>query len=306
MCSTSRRKKMSADAEEPDQFRAWLCAAADPYPGLAPQFRPRELYGRYLADLVERTRRQFRGKVEAEHPVFRGCRSRQAAGDRWCVFHAAGLLVADSVVLATGHGAPQPAPAGVRRRDLACDHRRSLDAMVGRTHGARAHHRQRPHGHRHGPFPCCQGTSRKNRHAVAPWAVCRRTHVAHSAARRFPVLIPAAPRSSCAACDRPSGRGAPAQEWQAFHRRHAAALAEVWAALSEADKRRALRHGLSAFNTQSPPRRPHQGREIAAAIADGRVEIRRGRLLTLTPHCNSVRARIATAEGLIEPVFGRW
>ncbi|MEJ0044577.1 MAG: hypothetical protein WDM81_21180 [Rhizomicrobium sp.] len=80
---------------------------------------------------------------------------------------------------------------------------------------------------------------------------------------------------------------------------------DVWAALSEADKRRVLRHGLSAFNTHRHRVAPHQGRQMADAVADGRVEILRGRLVTLTPRCNSVLARIATPTGRIEAVFGR-
>ncbi len=296
-------EKMSADAEEPDQFRAWLAQQQIHIPDWRHSFVPRELYGRYLADLVERTRRQFRGKVELN------ILSSEVVGlgrqqDRWCVFHAAGLLVADSVVLATGHGAPQPLP---RAFDDEISHAiiddpwtpwsveptaRVLTIGSGLTAIdtalsllAKGHRGKIVMLSRHGRLP--------------------QTHVAHSAGAALPGPYPSRASILLRSLRSAVRKGAPPQEWQTFIDAMRPHWPEAWAALSEADKRRALRHGLSAFNTHRHRVAPHQGREIAAAIADGRVEIRRGRLLTLTPHCNSVGARIATAEGLIEPVFGR-
>ena len=44
---------------------------------------------------------------------------------------------------------------------------------------------------------------------------------------------------------------------------------------------------------------------MADAIADGRVEVLRGRILGISPMCNSVRARVATPSGQRDLALGR-
>ncbi|MEJ0024477.1 MAG: FAD/NAD(P)-binding protein [Rhizomicrobium sp.] len=296
-------EKMSADAQEPDQFLAWLAQQQIHVPDWAHSFVPRELYGRYLVDLVEQTRLQFGGKIDlnivSSEVVGLG---RQQGG--WCVFHAAGVLAADSVVLATGHGPPQPL---LQSSDDAVSHAivddpwtawsgeptarvlivgsglTAIDtalSLIGRGHRGKIVLMSR-----HGRLP--------------------QIHVAHGVGAALPGPYPV--RSSVLLQSLRSAvrRGAPAPEWQAFIDAMRPHWPEVWAALGEADKRRVLRHGLSAFNTHRHRVAPHQGRQMAEAIADGRVEVLRGRLVTLTARCNSVLARIATPTGRLEAVFGR-
>ncbi|HEY0300705.1 MAG TPA: FAD/NAD(P)-binding protein [Rhizomicrobium sp.] len=296
-------EKMSADAEEPEQFAAWLRHQDIRIPDWPHSFMPRELYGRYLADLVERTRQEFRGKIDlnivSSEVVGLG---RQQGG--WCVFHAAGVLTAGSVVLATGHGPPQPLAlqfGGAASHAIIDDPwtpwsveptARILIVGSGLTAVDTALSLLK------------KGHSGKivllSRHGRLP-----QVHVAHRAGAALPGPYPGRASILLRSLRSAVRSGAPAQEWQAVIDAMRPHWQDAWTALRDADKRRALRHGLSVFNAHRHRVAPHQGRQIADAVADGRIEILRGRLLALTPQCNSVRARIATPAGRLEPAFGR-
>ncbi|MEI9996980.1 MAG: FAD/NAD(P)-binding protein [Rhizomicrobium sp.] len=296
-------EKMSADAEEPDQFVDWLGRQHVRIPDGPDRFVPRELYGRYLVDLVESTRQQFRGKIELN------ILSSEVVGlgrqqDGWCVFHTAGVLSAGKLVLATGHGSPRPLArlfGGEVAHAVVDDPwgpwsvestARILIVGSGLTAVDTALTRL-DEGHR-GKIVML------SRHGRLP-----QMHVAHQAGAALPGPYPDRASMLLQSLRSAVRKDAPAPEWQAFIDAMRPHWREAWSALREADKRRALRHGLSIFNTHRHRVAPHQGRQIADAIADGRVEILRGRLLDLTPHCNSVLAHIATATGRLEAVFGR-
>ena len=295
--------KMSADASEPDQFVDWLRAHHIGAPDWAGNFVRRELYGRYLADLAERTRQQFSDKIELTVAATEVVGlARQQEG--WTVFHADGVLQARNVVLATGHGPPQPlaalfgddvahaivddpwAPWAVEATARILIIGTGLTAIdTALSLLDRGHRGKIVLLSRHGRLP--------------------QTLVAHGAGTPLPGPYPARASTLVRSLRSAVKRDVPAEEWQAFIDAMRPHWHETWSALGEADKRRALRHGLTLFNAHRHRVAPHQGRQIGEAFADGRVEVLQGRLLHLSPSCTSVRARVATPSGQHDLAFGR-
>ncbi len=296
-------EKMSADAGEPDQFVDWLRERHIGMPDGSQGFVRRELYGQYLCDLVERTRLQFRDKIDLTVTTAEVVGlARQRAG--WTVFHADGVLPARNVVLATGHGPPQPLAAQLGE-DLA--HAVIDDPWAPWTVEATARIlivgtgltavdtalSLLERGHR-GKIVLL------SRHGRLPQA-----HVRHGGGTPLPAPFPARASVLIRSLRSAVRRDAPAEGWQAFIDAMRPHWHDAWSALGEADKRRALRHGLAFFNAHRHRVAPRQGSQMANAIAEGRVEVLRGRLVELSPACNSVRARVETRSGRHDLAFGR-
>ena len=296
-------EKMSADASEPSQFADWLRDQGIAVPGWAQSFVRRELYGRYLSGLAERTRLEFRDRIEltvAQAEVLGLARQT----DGWTVFHTEGVSHARNVVLATGHGPPQSlgahydedvahaiiddpwSPWNVEATARVLVIGTGLTAIdTALSLLGRGHRGQIVLLSRHGRLP--------------------QVHVAHGAGTPLPGPYPARASTLVRSLRSAVSRDAPAEDWQAFVDAMRPYWHQAWAELDEAGKRRALRHGLNLFNAHRHRIAPRQGSQIAEAIAAGRIEVVRGRLVDLAPACNSVRARIATRSGEQELTFGR-
>ncbi len=296
-------EKMSADAGEPDQFVDWLRARRIAVADWSRSFVGRELYGRYLADLVEDTRRRFSEKIDLTVATTEvvGLARQQ---DGWTVFHTDGVLYARNVVLATGHGPPQPLTAqfGADVAHAVIDDpwtawevestARILIVGTGLT-AVDTVLSLLDRGHR-------GKVTLLSRHGRLP-----QTHVPHGVGTPLPGPYPARASTLVRSLRSALKKDAPTDEWQAFIDAMRPHWHEAWSALGEADKRRVLHHGLTVFNAHRHRIAPNPGRHLADAIVDGRVDVLRGRLLDLSSSCNSVRARIAAQSGRHELTFGR-
>lgn len=110
--------KMSGLADEPDHLVQWLAAhhpgehwnEGDPQFEVGRQFIPRQLYGAYLRDLLDTTRRDSAAGVTVERVADPAVAvERVAETNAWRIRLASGReLQADTVVLATGNEAPAP------------------------------------------------------------------------------------------------------------------------------------------------------------------------------------------------------
>ncbi len=294
--------KMSADADEPEQFTEWLCRRGLDVSNWEDTFVRRELYGAYLSDLVERTRLEFRTKIRLEliQAEVVGLAQQQ---EGWNVFHTGGVLCADTVALATGHDQPQPLAAQFGPEvsqyivddpwaELAVEATaRVLVVGTGLTAVDTAL-ALLDRGHR-GRIVML------SRHGLLP-----QTHVAHGVAAPLKPPFPSSTAALVRALRRAAGRKDSAEERQAFMDAMRPHWPAIWAALPDGEKRRALRHGLAHFNTHRHRIAPHQGRQLAEAVSDGRIEVMRGRLSGLAPLCNSVRAAVRTGAGERNFVFG--
>jgi uncharacterized NAD(P)/FAD-binding protein YdhS len=296
--------KMSADASEPRQFAGWLERHGQRAERWEDGFVPRRLYAAYLADLVERTRLEFRAKAHLNRirATVVGI-ARQPDG--WSVFYEGGVVTADTVVLATGLDQPQPlgeqfAPEAAQwfADDPWQDIQVETDAHVlivgtGLTAIDTALALLNK-GHR-GRIVLL------SRHGLLP-----HTHVAHETIDA--PLAPPFPRTASGlmrALRRAAKDSKAPAAWQAAIDALRPLWPGIWKALTPEAKGRAMRHGLAFFNIHRHRVPPRQGAQLKAAIAEGRVAILRGRLTSATPRCMSVHATIETQGGTQNLTFGR-
>jgi uncharacterized NAD(P)/FAD-binding protein YdhS len=140
-----------------------------------------------------------------------------------------------------------------------------------------------------------------SRHGLLPQIHAEHPNIA-------PPLSPPFPQSASAllqALRRAARDAAPEAGWQAVLDALRPAWSAIWRTLPPDARRRALRHGLTFFNMHRHRVPPRQGTQLWDAIADGRIEVLRGKLLDVAPLCSSVRASIETAGGTQALAFGR-
>jgi uncharacterized NAD(P)/FAD-binding protein YdhS len=298
-------RNMSALADRPDHFVEWLRARGDfagvPLPALREQFIPRRVYGDYLQALLEQARSPAGGGkvridwVEAEvQDIVPG-----PAGVR-VVASGGRSLVADKVVLATGH-LPPAEPEGL---DL--DHPRcirdpwqdwegrlpdpgspvlllgtgltaldvflTLDALGwrGKVHAvSRNGLLPLPHAPA-ADYPDFKGEDLAGLDLEGMWALLR----GHCAKARALGI----------------GPGALVDKVRAWTQR-------LWQGLGVADKRRFLREFRARWNVARHRAPQAAYRKVTDAIAGGRLEVHKGRVRSLPSDAACVRVAVDDGTG---------
>jgi len=272
---------MSIDSENQDHFQRWL-AARDA--GGENLFVQRGLYGAYLEDSVQRTLRAAPWlRVEHISAELLGL-TRQP--DRWHVFHGLGVLSADAVVLATGIECP--APLGARYGRTVAQHviedpwaswrvkssarilivgtgLTAVDSVLTLTQG----------GHS-GPITM-----------VSPRGLLPLAHVpVYPQAVEGPTPMPLSRRLGNL-----RARAGQARHWQDSFDSLRPHWQRLWEDLSDAERRRFLRHGVSHFNIHRHRMAPHAADAIASAI-NRNLSVQRGRIVAMMPRQGSLDVTI--------------
>ncbi|WP_162409164.1 FAD/NAD(P)-binding protein [Acuticoccus sediminis] len=262
--------RMSVRADQPDHLTRWLArqpaASAAPYD--ADSFIPRELYGRYLGESLDRAEatacaglRRVPDEVVDVDRLGSGFRLRLRQG---------GALSADAVAICTGHprslaGTGRPSGGTIWTDDAASIGRDDRVLLVGT--GLTMVDRVLTlvgRGHR-GPITA---VSRRGRLHL-PHLPQRAQPVSVSVAEARPRLLPLlrAVRSAVRAAQ---SRGC---DWRAVLDGLRPHIQRVWNGLSTEEKRRAIRHLRPYWDTHRHRMAPQVAAEIAALIATERLEV---------------------------------
>jgi uncharacterized NAD(P)/FAD-binding protein YdhS len=293
--------KMSADTSEPAQFADWLERRGHRAAQWKDSFVPRHLYARYLAALVEDTRREFAQAVQLQQ-VEATVLGIGRQPDGWSVFYEGGVLSTDAAVLATGIDPPrslarQYAPELADRfiddpwADVTIEPTaRILIVGTGLTAIDTA-------------LAFLDKGHRGQIVMLSRRGLLSQVHTEHTATKAD--LPQPYPRTASALVHALREAAEKEDDWQTAIDALRPHWPAIWQALPHDAKRRAMRHGLPFFNMHRHRVPPHQGAKLHAAVADGRIEILRGRLSSVAPLCSSVRAVVETACGEKTFAFGR-
>jgi len=272
---------MSIDSEDQDHFQRWLALR---HTGGESLFAPRGLYGAYIEDSVHRTLRAAPWlRVEHISAELLGL-TRQP--DRWHVFHALGVLSADAVVLATG--IERPSPLGARYGKAVAQHvvedpwapwrvkssarililgtgLTAVDSVLTLTQG----------GH-YGPITM-----------VSPRGLLPLAHVpVYPQAVESPTPMPLSCRLGNL-----RARAGEARHWQDSFDSWRPHWQRIWEDLSDVERQRFLRHGVSHFNIHRHRMAPQAADAIEAAMRRN-LAVQRGRIVAMVPHRGSLGVTI--------------
>jgi len=276
-----RADNMSAWADAPDDFAAWLTAKH----GEAPtSFAPRLRYGEYIQHVLRNAgrRRPFGPRLERLRDEAVACR--EGGARAWSVALASGKIVeADAVLLALGHRPPAALPAfeagGVPMIDAwdaeALKHIQRGDVLLLGT----------------GLTMIDVALSLAAKRSGTIYALSRRglTPRAHLDPPRAPPSEPIALAPQLSEALRAfrrevramAARGAP---WQLAVDRLRADTARLWQALPLEAQRRFLRHLRPWWDVHRHRAAPEIAAQIKALQAEGRLRVLAGEIVAAAPH----------------------
>lgn len=271
--------RMSADADDPDQFARWLSARGHSLARWQDQFVARRLYGEYLGHLADEVGATSHGRIALETIRTEvGGVARNGAGS--IVSHTGGTLAARIVVLATGTDKPA-AIAQSFGEDVApfvVDDPwgnfeigpgesvlmlgaglTAIDALL--TLVSRGHRGRVTLVSRHGLLP----------HVHVRGDVCESLQSPYPpTARQLARAI-----RTCVGAQASDGRR------QGFMEAMRSCWQDVWQSLPREEKRRCLRHGATLWNVNRHRMAPGVGARVLPLIGDT-VTVLAGRLLRIS------------------------
>lgn len=296
--------RMSADAENPNEFVEWLSENAPAQTFTAKSFAPRGLYGAYLKHLLAAAAVDRRAPVQVTVRHDAVCAVEQRAR-HWTLTLANGKMIdADAVVVATGNAPPRPCFAtGEAARELVVDDPWDAEAKAGVPRSANVAlvgsgltavdvaAELLDKGHR--------GQIRMiSRHGLLP-----RKHAASLVSGAW--LFPPYP-SSVAELMRRTRREAqsiPGQDaWRTAIDALRPNLPAVWNALTPDDKARFLRHVRPFWEVHRHRMAPEVAVRIEGAVERGKIIVQQGRLLAIESAMLGGLSLRVKARGRVTPV----
>lgn len=296
--------RMSADADNPNEFVAWL---AENVPGeayTAKSFVPRRLYGAYLKHLLAAAAVDRRSAVQVtvRHGSVHAIERRT---QHWALTLGDERTIdADAVVVATGNAPPRPwfkAGEGARERilDNPWDTEAKADiprdanvALIGSGLTAvdvamelldKGHRGQIRLISRHGLLPRHHAPSLVS----APWLYAPYPHSIAELMRRT----------------RDEARRIPGHDaWRTAIDALRPNLPAIWGALSAGDKARFLRHVRPFWEIHRHRMAPEVAERIATAMERGRVVLQQGRLLAIESAVLGGLSLRVKSRGRVKPI----
>ncbi|HEX4533562.1 MAG TPA: FAD/NAD(P)-binding protein [Rhizomicrobium sp.] len=281
-----RASGMSADAHDSDHLLRWLNDESQTgKEWTSADFPPRKLYGVYLQSVLQKAGAAPHLRLRTQNGI---ARDLERDGSGWRIALESGEHIhADAVVLATGNEAPAPirAPDDVASRVINDPWDREAkariapaddvlllgtgltavdliaDLVVGGHTGkivAMSRHALLPHGHHVQP-------------PDPPWLSAPFPNPRHFMRRLRAEL-------------KQSGG-----KWQPRFDALRAATQSIWQSWPDAQKRRFLRHAKTYWNIHRHRIPPETAQRMAKALADGRLELKSGRLRKLEPGAHGLR-----------------
>jgi uncharacterized NAD(P)/FAD-binding protein YdhS len=299
-------RNMSAWADRPDDFLEWARARK---PEARPSdFLPRRLYAEYLLDTLARVEASAQGRCELHRVHDEAIRATQRPDGSWEVHLASGRTIpCEAIVLATGHRAPGD-PLGGRWKGPT-DHWIADPWRPGATDLISANEAVVIVGAGLTAMDQLLSLAARQPDRSAPVTLVSRSGLmpaAHAPVAQPPV-DPMPMLNDLALSGRvTSVRGllravrrvirgsasAPPQEWRAVIDGLRPYTHGLWSALSQAEKRRFMRHVRAIWDTHRHRMAPEIGERIEALRAKGFFTAVRGRIRSGEADASALRLRV--------------
>lgn len=290
----TRVHNMSAFPDRPDHFRDWLRRSGLAPSATAESFVGRQIYGRYLNDLVGRARDL------PETPRLRCVRAeclRLEETPRAVIAHISDgtTIRAERAVLATGHAVPLQAPDGLSGAwDFTPpDHPDQPVVIIGTGLSMLDHVISLLRAGHRGRITCL------SRRGLLP-QVHSETHPLQISRAEVPLGAPVSAvlrwlRELVALAEAQGGTWRDAVDGIRPH------VSALWRAWPEAERRRFLRHGASFWEVHRHRMPPESARWLQAARDRGQLQVLRGRFdgIDAAPDKNAVEDSVPVPPGLM-------
>jgi len=297
---------MSAWTDKPEDFLEWVRART---PQVKPcDFVPRRLYADYLLDTLGRAEASARGRCELERVHDEAVRAEQRQDGAWTVHLASGRSIAcEAIVLATGHRAPGD-PLGGRWKGPT-DHWIADPWRPGATEPIGADESVIIVGAGLTAMDQLLSLAARQPERKAPVIVVSRSGLmpAVHASTTQPPVDPMPMLNDLALSGRVTSvrgllrairrairgsAGAPPQDWRAVIDGLRPYTHGLWSALSQAEKRRFMRHLRAIWDSHRHRMAPEIGARIEALRASGFFTAVRGRIRAGEADAKALRLRV--------------